>query len=152
MNFNCIDTLAKVLNAGSIPATSTNLITITMTRYELEQRYLEADFVYNMLTKYGIQEITTQRQAKNDTRAFKMPTGQILATYKSGMVRRCDSSDRVYQLNPKYKTKTRWVFLTENGLETKEYHTWARAIIYSRLARLNFILKYYLKNYKTNTK
>ena len=38
-----------------------------MTRFELEQRYLEADFVFNMLTKYGIQEITTQRQAKNDT-------------------------------------------------------------------------------------
>ena len=118
-----------------------------MTRYELEQRYLEADFVFIMLSKYGIQEITTQRQAKNDTRAFRMPTGQIIASYKSGMVRRCDSSDRIWQLNPKYKTKTRWVFLTENGLETKEYDTWARAVIYSRLARLNFILKYYLKNY-----
>ena len=118
-----------------------------MTRYELEQRYLEADFVWNMLTKYGIQEITTMRQAKNDTRAFKMPTGQILASYKSGMVRRCDSSDRIWQLNPKYKTKTRWVFLTDNGLETKEYDTWARAVVYSPLARLNFILKYYLKNY-----
>ena len=90
-----------------------------MTNYELEQRYLEATFVYKMLSDYGIQEITTQRQAKNETRAFKMPTGQILASYKSGMVRRCDSSDRIYQLNPKYKTKTRWVFLTENGLETK---------------------------------
>ena len=118
-----------------------------MTKYELEQRYLEADFVWNMLTKYGIQEITTQRQAKNETRAFKMPTGQEIASYQSGMVRRCDSSDRIWQLNPKYKTKKRWVFLTDNGLETKEYDTWARAIIYSELARLNFILKYYLKNY-----
>tara|TARA_R100001224_G_scaffold31832_3_gene17585 strand:+ start:3826 stop:4188 length:363 start_codon:yes stop_codon:yes gene_type:complete len=118
-----------------------------MTDFELEQRYLEATFVYNMLSNYGIQEVTTQRQAKNDTRAFKMPTGQILASYKTGYVRICNSSDRIYQLNPKYKTKTRWVLLTENGLETREYDTWARAKIYSRLARLNFILKYYLKNY-----
>jgi len=118
-----------------------------MTNYQAEQFMLEEQFVKRMLIDYDIREITTQRQAKNGTRQFKMPTGQILATYKSGYVRRCDSSDRVYQLNPKYKTKTRWVFLTENGLETKEYDTWARAIIYSKLARLNFILKYYIKNY-----
>jgi len=118
-----------------------------MTNYQAEQFMLEEQFVKRMLIDYDIREITTRRQAKNGTRQFKMPTGQILATYKSGYVRRCDSSDRVYQLNPKYKTKTRWVFLTENGLETKEYDTWARAIIYSKLARLNFILQYYLKNY-----
>ncbi len=118
-----------------------------MTNWQKEQFLLEEQFVKRMLIDYDIREITTRRQAKNGTRQFKMPTGQILATYKSGYVRRCDSSDRVYQLNPKYKTKTRWVFLTENGLETKEYDTWARAIIYSKLARLNFILKYYLKNY-----
>ena len=118
-----------------------------MTNYQLEQFWLEEKFVKRMLTDYGIKEITTQRQAKNGTRQFKMPTGQEIASYKSGMVRRCDSSDRIWQLNPKYKTKKRWVFLTDNGLETKEYDTWARAIIYSELARLNFILKYYLKNY-----
>lgn len=118
-----------------------------MTNYQKEQFMLEEQFVKRMLIDYDIREITTQRQAKNGTRQFKMPTGQEIATYKSGMVRRCDSSDRIWQLNPKYKTKTRWVFLTENGLETKEYDTYARAIIYSKLARLNFILKYYLKNY-----
>ena len=122
-----------------------------MTNYQAEQFMLEEQFVKRMLIDHDIREITTQRQAKNGTRQFKMPTGQEIASYKSGMVRRCDSSDRVYQLNPKYKTKTRWVFLTDNGLETKEYDTWARALIFSRLARLNFILKYYLKNYKQNT-
>jgi len=118
-----------------------------MTKWKKEQLQLENAYALAMLHEDGIVEITTQRQWRNGTRQFKLPTGQLLATYKSGYVRRCDSSDRVYQLNPKYKTKTRWVFLTENGLETKEYDTWARAIIYSRLARLNFILKYYLKNY-----
>lgn len=118
-----------------------------MTNYQAEQFMLEEQFVKRMLIDHDIREITTRRQAKNGTRQFKMPTGQLIASYKSGMVRRCDSSDRIWQLNPKYKTKTRWVFLTDNGLETKEYDTWARAVIYSRLARLNFILKYYLKNY-----
>ena len=112
-----------------------------------EQQMLEDSFARTLLIEHNIQEVTTQRQAKNGTRQFKMPTGQEIASYKSGYVRRCDSSDRIWQLNPKYKTKTRWVFLTDNGLETREYDTWARAIIYSKLARLNFILKYYLKNY-----
>ncbi len=118
-----------------------------MTNWEKEQFMLEEQLVKHMLVNYDIREITTQRQAKNGTRQFKMPTGQEIATYKSGMVRRCDSSDRVWQLNPKYKTKTRWVLLTEKGLETREYDTWARALVYSGIARLNFILKYYLKNY-----
>ena len=115
--------------------------------WKTEQYHLENAYALAMLHEDGIVETTTKRQWRNGTRQFKLPTGQTLATYKSGYVRRCDSSDRVYQLNPKYKTKTRWVFLTENGLETKEYDTWARAIIYSKLARLNFILKYYIKNY-----
>ncbi len=118
-----------------------------MTNYQKEQFMLEEQFVKRLLIDYDIREITTRRQAKNGTRQFKMPTGQEIASYKSGMVRRCDSSDRVWQLNPKYKTKTRWVFLTDNGLETREYDTWARAKIFSEIARLNFILKYYLKNY-----
>ncbi len=57
-----------------------------MTDFELEQRYLEATFVYNVLSNYGIQEVTTQRQAKNDTRAFNMPTGKILTPNKTGIV------------------------------------------------------------------
>ena len=44
-----------------------------MTRYQLEQKYLEANFVFEMLTKYGIREVTTQRQAKNGTREFEFP-------------------------------------------------------------------------------
>lgn len=118
-----------------------------MTNWQKEQFLLEEQFVKRMLIDYDIREITTQRQAKNGTRAFKMPTGQEIASYNSGMVRRCDSSDRIWQLNPKYKTKKRWIFLTNNDLETREYETWQRALIYSGIARLNFILKYYLKNY-----
>ena len=112
-----------------------------------EQQMLEDSFARSLLVEHNIKEVTTQRQAKNGTRQFKLPTGEMLASYKTGYVRRCDSSDRIYQLNPKYKREKRWVFLTENGIETKKYTTWSRAKIYSGLARLNFILIYALKNY-----
>ena len=58
----------------------------------------------------------------NGTRQFKLPTGQMLATYKSGYVRRCDSSDRIWQLNPKYKREVRWVFLNGTELVTQEIY------------------------------
>ena len=123
-----------------------------MTNYQKEQEALENAFVRQMLINYNIKEVTTQRQAKNGTRIFLCPTGQLLGSYESGYVRRCDSSDRIWQLNPKYKRKVRWVFLKSNGLVTEEHDMWSRALIYSGLARLNFLLHYYLKNYKTNTK
>ena len=115
--------------------------------WKQERQMLTDAFARRMLVEHNLKEVTTQRQAKNGTRIFLCPGGELMGSYSSGYVRRCDSSDRIYQLNPKYKTNTRWVFLTDNGLETKEYDTWARAAIYSPLARLNFILKYYLKNY-----
>ena len=115
--------------------------------WQQERQMLTDAFARRMLVEYNLKEVTTQRQAKNGTRIFLCPGGELLGSYSSGYVRRCDSSDRIWQLNPKYKTKTRWVFLTDNGLETREYETWARAKVFSKLARLNFILKYYLKNY-----
>ena len=113
-----------------------------------QQERLENAFVRVMLHDYNIVETTTKRQWRNGTRQFKLPTGQTLATYKSGYVRRCDSSDRVYQLNPQYKRNVRWMYLDGVDLVTKEYTTTSRVKIWSGLARLNFLLQYYLKNYK----
>ena len=56
-----------------------------MTNFEMERFMLEEQFVKRMLIDYNIKEITTQRQAKNGTRQFKMPTGQEIASYKSGI-------------------------------------------------------------------
>jgi hypothetical protein len=72
---------------------------------------------------------------------------KLLATYKSGYVRRCDSSDRIWQLNHKYKRKVRWTMLDGMELVTREYNMWSRALIWSGLARLNFLHKYAKKNY-----
>jgi len=141
-----------------------------MTNYQLEQKYLEADFVFNMLSKYGIKEVTTQRQAKNETREFEFPvpcyTKQRLkwfksknynlndlprlriAVFKSGYVRKQNGCDRAYQLNPQYKQNQKWVWQRENGeIYISDTVCNARALIYSPITRLNFMLNYYLKNY-----
>ena len=118
-----------------------------MTKWKKEQLQLENAFAQAMLHEDGIVETTTQRQWRNGTRQFKLPTGQLLATYKSGYVRRCDSSDRIWQINHKYKRKVRWTMLDGMNLVTKEYSTWSRALIWSGLARLNFLHKYAKKNY-----
>ena len=141
-----------------------------MTNYQLEQFWLEEKFVKRMLTNYGIKEITTQRQAKNGTREFEFPvpcyTKQRLkwfksnnynlndlprlriASFKSGYVRKQNGAYKPYQINPTYNQNQRWVWMRDSGeLYTSEHINKARALIYSPLVRLNFILKYYLKNY-----
>jgi hypothetical protein len=144
-----------------------------MTRWQQEQFMLEEQFVKRMLIDYGIREVTTQRQAKNGTREFEFPvpayTKQRLewfkrnkyefkdlprlriACFKSGYVRKQNGQCRAYQLNPVYEQNNRWVWMRDNGeLYTSEHINKARALIYSPLVRLNFMLNYYLKNYAKN--
>ena len=147
-----------------------------MTRWQLEQKYLEANFVFEMLTKYGIREVTTQKQAKNETREFEFPVPSFskqrlkyytehsnpsynvkdlprlrIACFKSGYVRKQNGADRAYQLNPTYEQNYRCVWQRDNGeLYTSRGVTKARALIHSPITRLNFMLNYYLKNYANN--
>ena len=141
-----------------------------MTNYQLEQFWLEEKFVKRMLTDYGIKEITTQRQAKNGTREFEFPVPCYskqrlkwfksknynlndlprlhIASFKSGYVRKQNGIYKPYQLNPTYNQNYRCVWMRDNGdLYTSRGMTKARALIYSPLTRLNFMLNYYLKNY-----
>ena len=143
-----------------------------MTNWQKEQFMLEEQFVKRLLIDYGIREVTTQRQAKNGTREFEFPvpayTKQRLkwfeekrgstwwkdlprlriACFKSGYVRKQNGADRAYQLNPTYEQNYRCVWQRQNGeIYTSKGMTKARALIYSPLTRLNFMLKYYLKNY-----
>ena len=142
--------------------------------WKQEQEALENAFARQLLIEYGIKETTTQRQAKNGTREFEFPVPTYskqrlswmksknynidevprlrLATFKTGYVRNQNSCSSNYQLNKQYKQNTRYTFLTKNGLETKEYMTTARARIYSGIARLNYMLDFYLRNYKQNNK
>ena len=130
--------------------------------YKQEQQALEDAYARRLLIEYNIREVTTQRQAKNSTREFEFPVpchlkyyknkGNLrLAVFKSGVVRKQNGTYSPYQLNKQYKQNRRYTYLTEDGLVTRESTSIARALIYSQIARLNYMLEYYLKNYKQNT-
>ena len=126
-----------------------------------EQQMLEDSFARALLVEHNIKEVTTQRQAINGTREFEFPVpsrktwpnGQKLrlACYKTGYVRNINSCSSNYQLNPTYKREKRWVFLEGDKTITKKYTTTSRAKIFSGMARLKFMLEFYIKNYKQNT-
>jgi hypothetical protein len=126
-----------------------------------EQQMLEDSFARALLVEHNIKEVTTQRQAKNGTREFEFPVPARkawpngkklrLACFKTGYVRNQNSCSSNYQLNPTYKREKRWVFLEGDKTITKKYTTISRAKIYSGMARLKFMLEFYLKNYKLNT-
>jgi hypothetical protein len=144
-----------------------------MTNYQIQQLELESEFVKKMLFEYGIREVTTQRQAKNGTREFEFPVPAYtkerlkwyrsknysikdlsrlrIACFKSGYVRKQNGQCRAYQLNPVYEQNYRCVWQRDNGeLYVSSGVNKARALIYSPITRLNFMLNYYLKNYANN--
>jgi len=131
------------------------------TTWQLENEALENAFARRLLVEYNIKEVTTQRQAKNETRVFEFPVPARkrfknserlqLACFKTGYVRNQNSCSSNYQLNPQYKAKTRTMFLSDKGLHTVEYEGIMRTKIWNQLARLKFMLEFYLRNYKLNT-
>ena len=144
-----------------------------MTNYQKEQFLLEEQYVKRLLIDHGIREVTTQRQAKNETREFEFPVPSFsrqrlkyytrhsnpkckvkdlprlrIACFKSGYVRKQNGAWTAYQLNPTYEQNYRCVWQRQNGeLYISKGMTKARALIHSPITRLNFMLNYYLKNY-----
>jgi hypothetical protein len=136
--------------------------------WKLEQESYENAFARRLLVEYNIKEVTTQRQAKNGTREFEFPVSATspktrytnyksknklrLAVYKSGYVRNVNSCSSNYQLNPVYKSERRQMFLTEEGkLKTYIYDSVTRVKIWNTMARMKFMLDFYIRNYKQNT-
>ena len=131
---------------------------MSKTIWQLKNEALENAFARRLLVEYNIKEVTTQRQAINGTREFEFPVPSRrpasrlrLACFKSGYVRNQNSCSSNYQLNPVYKAKTRTMFLSDKGLHTIEYQATKRTRIWNQLARLQFMLDFYLRNYKLNT-
>ena len=118
-----------------------------------------------------IKEITTDRQAKNGTRVFKLPMKAywkyagysepvILATYKSGYVRRLLTNSGVYggvgmyQLNkryegePEYYKSYKWVG-DEQVCDGKyrAFTTRKCKLIPNEVDRLQYLLDYAIKNW-----
>jgi hypothetical protein len=127
-------------------------------QWKLEQEALENAFARRLLVEYNIKEVTTQRQAKNGTREFEFPVPSRkrwpngkrlrLACFKTGYVRNQNSCSSNYQLNPVYKSERRQMFLTEEGkLKTYIYDSITRVKIWNTMARMKFMLDFYLKNH-----
>ena len=134
--------------------------------YKKEMEDLENAFARQLLLKYNIKEVTSQIQIKNGTREFEFPVSSLspktrygnvdpaifpklrLACFKTGYVRKqVGTGHSPYQINPTYKREKRWVLLEGNKTVVKKYTTTSRAKIYSGMARLNYMLNFYLKNY-----
>ncbi len=137
--------------------------------WQQENQMLEDSFARRLLIEHNIKEVTTQRQAINGTREFEFPVPSRyfhlkgerfaskiklrLAVYKSGYVRNVNSCSSNYQLNPVYKREQRQMFLTDEGtLKTYIYNGYTRTKIWNTLARMKFMLDFYIRNYKLNTK
>ena len=136
--------------------------------WKLKQESLENAFARRLLVEYNIKEVTTQRQAKNGTREFEFPVPSRyfhlkgerfaskirlrLACYKSGYVRNVNSCSSNYQLNPVYKREQRQMFLTDKDtLKTYIYNGYTRTKIWNTMARMKFMLDFYIRNYNVNT-
>ena len=131
--------------------------------WQQEKQMLEDAFVRRLLVEYNIREVTTQRQAKNGKREFEFPVpawtykhnGELrssdkrlrLACFKTGYVRNQNSCSSNYQLNKQYKQNVRWTMLDGDKLYTHKTVMIARERIYSGIARLNYMLEFYKRNY-----
>jgi hypothetical protein len=131
--------------------------------WKQEREALENAYARRLLIEYGIREVTTQRQAKNGTKEFEFPVharkytagGRTycskdklrLAVFKTGYVRNQNSCSSNYQLNKQYKQNVRWTMLDGSKLITHKSVMIAREKIYSGMARLNYMLEFYKRNY-----
>ena len=112
-----------------------------MNDYQREQRALQDAFVHRMLLDYDIREVTTQRQAKNETREFEFPVSSLapktrygnvkpssfpklrMAIFKNGYVRKQNRCYCPYPINRRYKRLHRYTYVFEGNLQSREYMT-----------------------------
>ena len=94
----------------------------------------------------GAKNVTTPTQELNRTTAFKLPTGQVVAEYKSGYIRRNLFQEdkpygKCYQLNPTYDTQYKVFTLGQEF----SYKNKARMRILNRDERLRRLVLYTTK-------
>ena len=109
----------------------------------------EEKLAIDTLTALGVKNVTTNRQKNNGTTMFELPTGDTVAEFDSGYIRKYLMSGQenlkfhsCYQLNPVYKTK--WKAINGYG-KLVESDTLARMLIYSRAERLKRLVLYTIK-------
>ena len=101
--------------------------------------------ILNTMKLLGIKEVTTPRQALNGTRDFELPIKYRwgrkirLASFKTGYVRNQNGCYSNYQLNKviRYKDKG------------NRYYNYKRVLIQKEVDRLEYLLKFAVRNYYT---
>ena len=141
---------------------------MSMNVYRQERLALENAYAFRLLLDYNIKEVTTQRQAKNGTREFEFPVSCFskqlikynkgkcklpkdrlrMAIFKSGYVRKQNGGWSPYQINKVYKQNMQWMYIKDGKLYTSKWISQARELIGSQMARMVYMLEFYLKNYK----
>ena len=109
----------------------------------------EEKLAIDTLNALGVKNVTTNRQKKNGTTMFELPTGDTIAEFNSGYNRKYLMSEQAkykyhtcYQLNPVYKTK--WKAISSSG-KLVESEMNSRMLIYSRAERLKRLVLYTIK-------
>ena len=105
--------------------------------------------ILDTLTALGVENVTTDRQKKNGTTMFELPTGDTVAEFKSGYVRKYLTSKHskykyltCYQLNPVYQSPYK-VVSSEGKLYEWSHNK--RMLIMNRTERLRKLLNYSIK-------
>ena len=108
------------------------------------------NLLYTMTNEYGVKEVTTDRQSKNNTRSFLTKDGEKFSIYKSGYIRRFVTLfagvKTCYQLNPTEKYVRSNIFFAENKFKKVSHECTNRMKIYSDLGRLTFLFNFLVKN------
>ena len=109
----------------------------------------EEKLAIDTLKALGVKDVTTNRQKNNGTTMFELPTGDNVAEFNSGYIRKYLMSKQdkykyhtCYQLNPVYKTK--WKAISSGG-ELVESEMNSRMLKYSRAERLKRLVLYTIK-------
>ena len=109
----------------------------------------EEKLAIDTLNALGVKNVTTNRQKNNGTTMFELPTGDTVAEFDSGYIRKYLMSKQenlkfqtCYQLNPTYKTN--WKAVNSSG-KLVQSEMKARMLIYSRAERLKRIVLYTIK-------
>ena len=114
-----------------------------------------------LLQSFGCKNVSTPQQVKHGTDVWELPNYTIIkyngkakpgwkprfAVYKNGYVRilQSHSSKHIYQINPRYKYKHRYIGSDLLPIDT---YNKACALIYNEDARYTYLTKYIVKNYK----
>ena len=102
--------------------------------------------ILNTFKALGVKDVTTNRQKMNGTTCFELPTGDTVAEFKSGYIRKYLTYKgrklTCYQLNPVYKSPYK-VVSSEGKLYEWEHNN--RMLIMNRTERLRKLLNYTIK-------